>query len=171
VQVRIGADVVITGYVDRVVPQLTAGRHAVGVLGRGKCQDLVDCAAEWPGGQIVGSSVLEIARKLAAPYGIGVSSAVDPGDPIPQFNLMRGETPFEIIERLCRFRQLLAYETPRGDLMLSRVGQVRAGSGFAQGVNVENAIATFSMDQRYLRSTVPTCSQWTPWATLARAAT
>ena len=54
-------------YVDRLVPSFNAGQHALRVMGRSKCADLVDCDAEWPGGQITGSSVLEIARKLALP--------------------------------------------------------------------------------------------------------
>lgn len=148
-EVSIGADIVITGYVDRVVPAFDQRQHSVTVSGRGKCQDLVDCAAEWPGGQITGSSVLEIARKLSAPYGIEVNAVDDPGAPIPTFNLMRGETPFEIIERLCRFRQLLAYDDEDGNLVLARSSTKRAASGFAQGVNVESATAMWSADQRF----------------------
>lgn len=72
-QLLIGDDIVITGYVDRVSPAYSATSHSITVTGRGKCQDLVDCAAEWPGGQILGSSVLEIAQKLASYYGITVS--------------------------------------------------------------------------------------------------
>jgi prophage tail gpP-like protein len=147
--VKIGRDVVITGYVDRVIPRISARQHSITVVGRGKCQDLIDCSAEWPGGQISGASVLEIARKLAKPYDIDVTAATDPGDAIPQFNLMRGETPFEIIERLCRFRQLLAYDTPDGNLLLSQVANTRAANGFQEGVNVQDAWATWSMEQRF----------------------
>jgi len=147
--VKIGRDVVITGYVDRVMPRISGRQHSIVVLGRGKCEDLVDCAAEWKGGQIVGSSVLEIARKLAEPYGIEVETDVEPGEPIPQFNLMRGETPFEIIERLCRFRQLLAYDTPDGNLLLTRSASKRGASGFKEGINVQDAWASWGMDQRY----------------------
>jgi prophage tail gpP-like protein len=148
-QVKIGGDLVMTGYVDRVIGSLDARQHTVTVTGRSKCQDLVDCAAEWAGGQIVGSSVLEIARKLAEPYGITVDCVGDPGDPIPQFNLMRGETPFEIIERLCRFRQLLAYDMPDGNLRLSGTSLDTASSGFKEGVNVVRAAAMRAVDQQF----------------------
>lgn len=146
-QVKIGHTKVITGYIDRVMPAIQGRQHSIRVMGRGKCADLVDCSAEWPGGQISGSSVLEIASKLAKPYGITVSGATS--DPIPTFNLMRGETPWEIVERLCRFRQLLAYETTDGNLTLSQVGTTRAASGFKEGYNVEQATATWGMDQRF----------------------
>lgn len=148
-QLLIGADLVITGYIDRVMLAIDARQHTVAISGRSKCQDLVDCAAEWASGQITGSSVLEIAQKLAKPYGITVDCVGDPGKPIPQFNLMLGETPFEIIERLCRFRQLLAYDMPDGSLRLSGTGTDRSSSGFREGVNVVRAAAMRSVDQQF----------------------
>src|SRR5260221_9436612 len=38
----LGRDPVITGYVDRVIPSLSAGRHSISIVGRSKCADLVD---------------------------------------------------------------------------------------------------------------------------------
>ncbi|CAN5788541.1 contractile injection system protein, VgrG/Pvc8 family [soil metagenome] len=159
-QVKLGDDLVITGYVDRFTPSISGGGHSIRVSGRSKCADLVDCDAEWPGGQITGSSVPAIAQKLAEPYGkftdgstpnpIKVRTDVtDVGPVIPQFNLMLGEKAFEIIERLCRFAALLAYDEPDGNLFLTRVSTTEAASGFQQGVNVQNASLTYSIDQRY----------------------
>lgn len=149
VQVKIGSDLVLTGYVDVVRPRLDAGSHSVTVLGRSKCQDLVDCSAEWPGGQISGDSMLAIAQKLAAPYGITVRALTEPGDPIPVYQLNQGETVWEIIEKLCRYRQLLAYDDTGGNLVLSAVGTEQAASGFREGVNVERAEVALSAHQRY----------------------
>ncbi len=148
-EVYLGEDLVITGYVDRFAPAISADRHSIRVSGRGKCADLVDCAAEWPGGQISGSNVLGIAQRLAKPYGITVSAGASPGGSIPQFNIMLGETPFEIIERICRYRALLAYDLPDGSLYLTSVGNGTAASGFVEGVNIETASATYTMDQRF----------------------
>src|SRR5690348_15310158 len=83
-EVRIDGDVVVTGYVDRFMPSIAASRHTIRVTGRGKCEDLVDCSAEWPNSQISGSSALAIAEKLAKPYGISVSASGDIGGAIPQ---------------------------------------------------------------------------------------
>lgn len=148
-QVLIGGDLVITGYIDKVSPAFDPQNHSITVSGRSKCQDLVDCAAEWPGGQILGSSVLDIAQKLAKVYGIYVSATGDVGAGIPQFNLLLGETPYDVIERICRYRALLPYDDPDGNLVLGAVGTKQAASGFKEGVNVERARAVFSMDQRY----------------------
>lgn len=148
-QVLIGSDLVITGYVDRFLPTVDRYRHSLRVTGRGKCQDLVDCSAEWESNQISSASVLSIAQKLAAPYGITVSALDDVGPPIPQINLMWGESPYSVIERITRANALLAYDGPDGNLILARVGTQKHGSGFEQGKNVERATAMFGMDLRF----------------------
>lgn len=146
-QVFIGADLVITGYVDKFIASIASGQHQLRVTGRGKAQDLVDCSAEWPGGQVPNSTALEIARKLAAVYGITVNGLS--GKLIKQFNIMFGETAFDIIERICRYSQLLVYDEPDGNIVLTQVGTTRAASGFVEGINVEQAQAVFAMDQRF----------------------
>lgn len=148
-QVLIGDDLVITGYIDRVSPSFDPSTHSIRISGRSKCQDLVDCAAEWPGGQILGSSVLDIARKLAQVYGITVNSTGNAGAGIPQFNLLLGETAYDVIERICRYRALLPYDGTDGNLILGAVGTTQAASGFSEGINVERARAVFSTDQRF----------------------
>lgn len=145
----LGEDLIMTGYIDRLTISSESYRHSLTVSGRSKCSDLVDCGAEWPGGQISGSSALEIATKLAQPYGISVIGDVDTGQPIPQFNLNYGETPFEVIERIGRYRGLLAYDNVDGNLVLARVGSRRAASGFTQGQNVQRASVRYAQDQRF----------------------
>jgi len=149
--VLIGGSVVVTGYIDVAEPSVDARAHEITVQGRSKCADLVDCSAEWPGNQISGANVLEVARKLAEPYGIDVDAAPGlAGFTIPVFSLMFGETPFDIIERLCRYSQLLAYDDQFGNLLLTRASRTdRAASGFREGFNVERARARFSMHDRF----------------------
>ncbi len=148
-QVKIGSDLVIAGFVDDYEAADDATSHTVTIRGRGKCQDLVDCSAEWPGGQIGNATAVEIARKLAAPYGITVKASGDPGPVIPQFNLTLGETAWEIIERCCRWAALLCYEDFAGDLVLAPAGTDSHASGFQEGVNVQAGRVLRSMAQRY----------------------
>lgn len=150
-ELRMGKDLVLTGFVDHFSPSFDAKARAIAVAGRGKCQDLVDCAAIWPNSQISNSDVLATAQKLAEPYGIQVVVATgqDVGKTIPIFNFGLGETAFGLIETMCRYRALLAYELPSGALFLTRVSERRAASGLKEGVNVERAYAVFSQDQRF----------------------
>lgn len=160
VTVKLGADTVLTGYVDRFIPTYTPGGHSITVSGRSKCADLVDCSAEYPNGQIVNATVKDIAEKLAAPYDIKVkqltSEKVVPyyagqgsNTIIPQYIVSLVETPYEIIEKVCRYMTLLAYDSVDGNLVLSQAGLGKMASGFKEGVNVQRATMSFAMDQRF----------------------
>ncbi|MDE2165529.1 MAG: hypothetical protein KGJ66_04235 [Alphaproteobacteria bacterium] len=155
-EVRIGGDLVVTGYVDRFMPVLDAGQHAIQVAGRGTCGDLVDCAAQWPSNQVVNATILSLATKLAAPYGIQVEAIGDMGEPVPQINIIWGETAYSVIERVARYEAILVYESPEGKLVLAPIGSASHASGFAQGKNVQRAAPFFSCDQRYSEYVVRT---------------
>lgn len=147
--VSLGGDVVITGYVDRYTRGYDAASHSVAVAGRGKTQDLVDCSAKYPSGQVSNVNALQLAQTLAQPYGLSVKALADPGAVLPQFNINLGETSWEIIERVCRYAALLAYEDPDGNLVLARVGTASAASGLVEGQNVQTAQIITTMDQRF----------------------
>ncbi len=146
----IGDDLVITGYVDIYEPSLSGRAHSIRISGRGKCADLVDCAAEWPNCQVAGVSTLAVARKLAAPYGIAVTSLVaDRGRPIQKYQISYAETAYSVLDRFCRYYGLLAYDGPDGNLILARGGADRAASGIAEGKNLERGVVTLSMHDRF----------------------
>ncbi|RQV20669.1 hypothetical protein DF039_12600 [Burkholderia cenocepacia] len=162
VQVMLGGDLVLTGFVDRYMPSYSGNQHTVRITGRSKCQDLVDCAAFINGGQLLNMTVDKIAAALCAPYGISVSVAAgtDVGDPIEQVNVMVGETPYSVLELLCRYRALLLYDTPNGGLLLAAGGDAKksgplaigarvASSGFTEGINVASASLMMAMDGRF----------------------
>lgn len=154
--VKIGPDLVITGYVDKVLPSIDPENHIIRITGRSKCQDLVDCSAIWPYGQISGCTALDIATKLAAPYNITVTPP-PAGVTLPivdQIQLIYTDTAIDIIDRSCKNSGLLYYDDENGNLVLSQVGTVAAASGFEQGTNVIRAAGTFTMDQRYQQMNV-----------------
>lgn len=158
VQVILGPDVVLTGFVDRYQPSYNDREHTIRITGRSTCQDLVDCSARWTGGQLLNLTIDQIAKKLCAVYGIDVNVAAGTvvGDPIPQLNIMVGEPVYEVLERLARYRALLLYDQPDGSLLLANggagsgaIGTRKASSGFKEGVNVASAGAMYSMDGRF----------------------
>jgi prophage tail gpP-like protein len=157
--VKIGADLVLTGYVDRYVSSISASQHTIRVDGRSMSEDLVDCSAVFAdvsagsapteGLQKMNGTTLDIARKLAAPYGVTIQSTAGDGITVPQFNINLGETVWEIIDRITRYSEMVAYDMPDGSIMLAKVGTESMASGFKIGVNVEHADVMFSTDQRY----------------------
>lgn len=147
--VSLGDDLVITGYVDRCQNVLTPRAHDIRVTGRGMCCDLVDCSAWWENNMIKGGDVLGIIRKLASVYGITVSTDVSDFTTIPDFVINWGESPGQIIDRICRYEGLLYYDLPDGSLFLTRTGSAYAASGAEQGVNIQKAEYTRTMDERF----------------------
>ncbi len=146
---HLGGEPVITGYVDRVVPSISAESHDIRVTGRGRCQDLLDCAAVWPNGQMSNINAFTMAKQLAAVYGIDVSCDVDGLLMIPQINIIPGESTYEVVERTARYSALLVYEDRAGNMVLARAGTEAMASGVQEGINIEAATAERSMDQRF----------------------
>ncbi|AHE72797.1 phage baseplate assembly protein [Enterobacter ludwigii] len=147
--VRLGNDPVVTGYIDRWSSAIGPSRHEVHASGRGKCQDLVDCSAIWPNNVIENATPLQIAQKLAAPYGIRVGTDVTDLQNVPQFSLNWGESSQEVIDRMMRWAALLYYDLPDGSLFLTRVSTRKAASGVAVGQNIQAAWYDSSCDGRY----------------------
>lgn len=152
----IDGDLVLTGYIDRRMPSISARQHAVRVVGRGKCQDLADCSAILPNMVVTTGTLLQLANDLAKPFNITASSLT--GDNVPinvpegmtaQFSVLLTETPYEIIERVARYIGILVYEGTDGNLILAGVGASDMASGFALGKNVQAASSLESMDERF----------------------
>lgn len=156
--VSIGEDKVVTGYIDRVITSIGPEEHTIKVIGRGKCQDLVDCAAVWKGFQFQCYNTFQIAEALAKPFGIGVLLSEGVSFAIWQFikqvAITPGETAFSVIATACRIQSLLCYEDEHGLLILGRAGSRGAASGLAQGTNIESAAMNISMDKRFSKYSV-----------------
>ncbi len=149
-QVFIDGDLVVTGYADVVQSDSDKGSHSLSIAGRGKCQDLLDCAAEWEKGSVINQTSIDgIATILAEPYGIEVPPAPAGTPPIPFFDITLIESPFALIEEVARYCELLVYEDEAGDLILAKVGEEAAASGFTEGENCERIRVTRSAQDRY----------------------
>jgi len=144
----IGPDVVITGYVDRVARALDAHQHPLSISGRGMCEDLVDCSAQVSSFMFQNMSTAAIAAALVQPFGIAVV-AQSQGIVHPQVCLNVGETPFVVIDRLCKLANLLCYENEDGNLVLATVSTDAASSGFEVGRNVERIAYVQDGSQRF----------------------
>ena len=160
-EVYLGADKVLTGYVDRYMPRLSPREHVVLLVGRSRCTDLVDCAARLEKASLNSTSIVNVANALVAPFG-SATGAGYPSAPIKvvalagdgagiffTMNVNMGETPYEILETLARYEGMLVYDDTDGNLVLARVGTAAMASGLQEGVNLQSCHATFSQDERF----------------------
>jgi prophage tail gpP-like protein len=152
-EVLIGSTLILTGFIDRRISSIGPEGNIVRIMGRSKCQDLVDCMIDpdkLPNMQISSDSAFNIAKLLASQYNIPVQMLGTPNNNvIPQLNPPLGTTPFEIIERNARFTAMLAYDETDGSLNLAELGAGAMASGFVEGQNIERATGIMAMDERY----------------------
>jgi prophage tail gpP-like protein len=173
-RLRIGADTVITGYVDTVETAYGKDSHGIAVRGRDATGDLVDCSATNRPGQWSGISLDRIVNELCAPFKVPVRISADTGAPFNDFRLNEGETVVSALERLCRMRAVLRMADGQGGLLLTRTGHARAPAAIVLGENVLSARGRFDDSQRFSEYTVkgqqPAVDGITPEAAAAPSA-
>ncbi|MGZ5001267.1 MAG: phage baseplate assembly protein, partial [Methylomonas sp.] len=154
-EVRIGDDLVCTGYVDATPIDYDATSITIMIRGRSKTADLVDCSAENSPGQFKGLKVEGVAQLLAAPFGLGVITETDTGPVIADHQIQQGETAFESLDRLAKLRQVLITDNAAGDVVLASPGSGgSAASALELGVNILSASAGFDYSEVYSKYVV-----------------
>jgi len=119
--ITIGSDLVITGKIHRRSTPIDVRNHQVTLSGRGITRNLIGSTVDLlndpgiRGGQINGANALDEAAKLCKAYGITARSAVaDLGMAILSFQVLPGETPYQIIESVARCAGYLVSENLLG---------------------------------------------------------
>lgn len=136
-EVRIGHELVLTGYVDATPIQWDSKQITTSVTGRSLTADLVDCGADNSPGQWRGQGVERIAQALASSYGIKVVSELRDTGVLADHTIQPGETAFESIDRLLRLSRLLSTDDASGRLVIARPGSAgRAVDRLERGVNL-----------------------------------
>jgi len=158
VEVLLGSDVVLTGYVDKYAAQIDAASHTVTITGRSKTADLVDCTAV--PGELRGNTLEAIARSAAAPYGIDVIAEGDAGAVIPLAAPSRDQPIWSWLEELARSRGVLLTDDGAGRLVLAQAGEQRAPGQLVIGQNVLAANGELDGAERF--STVTVIAQLPP---------
>lgn len=154
-EVWIGADKLLTGYVDATPIRYDSTQVSVGVRGRSKTADLVDCSAEHKTGQWRGVKIERIAQDLAKPYGVEVVAEASTGGKIADHQIQPGETVFECIDRLLTIRQLLATDDAAGRLVFINAGSGgRATTALKLGENIKSGEAGLDYKDVFGRYTV-----------------
>ncbi|QDQ87689.1 baseplate protein [Alcaligenaceae bacterium SJ-26] len=142
-QVRIGADLVLTGYVDATPIQYDKTNVTTSVRGRSLTADLIDCSVSQTPGQWRGQTVLQVVRGLASQYGITVLDESGDAATVADHTVEPGETVFESIDRLLSLSELLSTDDEHGRLVLVQPGSAgRARDALELGKNIVTGSAS-----------------------------
>lgn len=147
--VRIDDDVVLTGYIDSFDASVTPEQHIVSMAGRSKTEDVIDCTPDLPGGQFNGYALDQIARAIAAPFGVSVVVETDVGAAFPDATIQRHETGFQFLERLARLRSVLMTDDEQGRLVLTRAGSAQSGCNLVLGFNIKSLRVSCDTSRRF----------------------
>jgi prophage tail gpP-like protein len=141
-QVRIGCDLVLTGYVFKVPISYDGKQISLSIEGGSLTQDLVDCAAINQPSQWREQNVLSIVRALAAPYGVEVHSEIAETTRLQTHSIVPGETVFQSIDRLLTLYRVFSTDDADGRLVLALPGSGgRANDGLELGKNILSGTA------------------------------
>lgn len=139
-EVWTGSDKLLTGYIDGTPISYDKQAVRVGVVGRSKTADLIDCSAIYKTGQWRNTKIERIASDLAKPYGIKVLAEVNTGAAVLDHQIDTGESAFESIGRLLALRQLLSTDNANGELVLINAGSGgKAATALEYGQNILSA--------------------------------
>jgi len=148
-EVRIGADRVITGWIDATPISYDKSSISVSIRGRSKTADLVDCSATNSPGQWSRLSVERIADALASTYGVSVLAEIETQVPVAVHTIEQGETVSESLDRLLSPLGLLATDDGDGNLVLISIGMHRADDALELGKNILSGDAALDDKDRF----------------------
>lgn len=151
--IKMGKELIMTGYIEVLNIDYDADSYIMGVSGRDKAGDLVDCHVE-SGYEYTNIKIERLITQLAKPFGIGVRTEVDTGAPLKEFSIGHGETIHSAIARAAAYRSCLVVSDKKGDLIITRAGENQASTGLVEGWNILSASATYDFTDRFSRYTV-----------------
>ncbi len=148
-QVKIGDEVLVTGYVEEIQNSIDANSHTVSISGRDKTGDVVDCSAIYKSGEIKNADLVKIAQLLIEPFGLTVHAETNVGPAFPSFVIKTGETVFEALERAARLRGVILSSDGFGNIIVTKVGKNKSQTSLIEGQNIKQASLTLDTKERY----------------------
>lgn len=152
--VLVGDVPMITGYVDEVEFGIDRESHSIRARGRDKVSDLIDCAPDLDPSEWTNQSLLDLAKRLARPFGITVRAEVPMGALFPRVAINAGETVWDLLEQLARYRQVLPISDGLGGVVFTRASASRLSTSLIEGQNILRASAQYSNVDRFSVYTV-----------------
>ncbi|MDI2594156.1 baseplate protein [Pseudomonas sp. N3-W] len=147
-EVRIGNDLVLTGYVFKAPASYDGRQISLSIEGSSKTQDLVDCAATNKPSQWHQQSLLRIVEDLASSYGGQVVSEIPETARLGSHTIVPGETVFQSIDRLLTLLRVFSTDDAQGRVVLARPGSAgRASDVLELGKNILSANAPMDYSQ------------------------
>jgi prophage tail gpP-like protein len=159
-RVEIDGVVVIDGHIDKRSLSASASARTLSYSGRDRAAVLVDCSAIVEAGSVnkgkwtfTNVNVVELATKIAAPFGIPVSVQAGLGTVLTKDKKVLvhpGDSCFEVIARAAGAAGILVVSDAAGGIIITRAGTARAAS-LVEGENILTASVEYDASDRFYR--------------------
>lgn len=123
-KVYIDDHLIITGYTERIDTNVDSSGTSLTIAGRSKTADFIDCSPELKGGSSKNTNIINIADKIAEPFGINVIADVSVKN-IKYTAINEGETCLDYLDRLSRQEGFALTTNPAGDLVITQAGKTQ----------------------------------------------
>ena len=155
--VKLGNDLLLTGYLVTISENISARSHSLSLLIASKTLDLTDCSGSLVTSDLnignnesSGRSLVSMMQLVCKPFSVDVTADDGLDNPtIPFFAINLTETPYAIIDRLCRQVGVIFTDTPEGNVRLVKVGSTQPATALAYGDTIEDYSEQRSTDGRY----------------------
>jgi prophage tail gpP-like protein len=138
-EVYIDGQKLITGHVDKAPIRYNAKERSLGVSGRSKVADLVDCtfnADKFNDLQRDNQTLLQLADYLAKPFGIKARSTVKDLKAVEQSFINNSQTVFDFLEKAARKEAVMLIDDPDGNMVITRASDRRVATALVLGQNI-----------------------------------
>ena len=172
VTVKIGEDTVLTGYIEQTPVSYSATSANVGIAGRSKTCDLIDCTVmvddpnisyEKPDSsnsnyvscpqnaatEYKNVALETIIAQLIMPYGIKLVNETKPLTKKRNFSAKHEDTVLKALQNLTSTENLLFYGNEKGDLVVTEKGKLTADDALVLGQNILTGDASFDASKIY----------------------
>lgn len=172
VTVKIGEDTVLTGYIEQTPVSYSATSANVGIAGRSKTCDLIDCTVmvddpnisyEKPNTsnsnyvscpqnaatEYKNVALETIIAQLIMPYGIKLVNETKPLTKKRNFSAKHEDTVLKALQNLTSTENLLFYGNEKVDLVVTEKGKLTADDALVLGQNILTGDASFDASKIY----------------------
>lgn len=134
--------------------------HVYTYYGRDSCGDLIDCSAQFSTGFEMSNVKLDTAiRDILTPYGMKLTVSGDVGAAFKKLAINPGETVFNFIDRVCKYRGLFPLSDGVGGLILTDVSNIPSSGSLIVGQNGNVISRTGRIDYSQRHSSVTILGQ------------
>ena len=155
-KVVVDGQTLVSGFVESRSIRLEANSRDVTFSGYDKAQVLVACSVDVGRWTWYNTGLLEFARALAQPFGVGVQLARDLklDTPSSKSVVNPGESAFEAIQREAAKAGVLVVSDGNGNILFTRSGTTRASDAIVEGGNILTSSVDYDGAERYSKYVV-----------------